>query len=328
MTTLLSRRNFGAVLGGGAAAALFPIGMTAIFFSLPALKSPFKLSVITDEISQDFGHALEVAAKEFGLGYVELRTLWNKNIINLDEKELSEARRLLKQYDLKVTDIASPLFKTDWPEAPKSKYSPEKPQFGADYSFTEQGGVLERSMAVAKALGTNRIRCFDFWRLEDPKPFRAAMDEKLRETADQLTGKNFTLLLENEFACNTATGAEAARTLQAVPSANLKLNWDPGNAAYRGELAFPEGFSKLPKDRIGHMHCKDVVRKSDGTYEWAPMGGGLIDYVGQFRALMNSGYQGTMSLETHWRGAGSAEESSRQSFAGMKKQLAEAGALL
>jgi hypothetical protein len=34
-----------------------------------------------------------------------------------------------------------------------------------------------------------------------------------------------------------------------------------------------------------------------------------------------------MSLETHWRGAGSEEESSRQSMAGMKELLSKAGAL-
>ncbi len=53
----------------------------------------FGLSVITDEITQDFGHALEVASKEFGLGFVELRGLWNKNIVALDEKEVAEARK-------------------------------------------------------------------------------------------------------------------------------------------------------------------------------------------------------------------------------------------
>jgi sugar phosphate isomerase/epimerase len=295
--------------------------------ALAAMNTRFKLSVITDEISQDLGHALEIASGEFGLGYVELRTMWKKNIINLDEKETAEVGRLLKKYGLQVTDIASPLFKTDWPGAPKSKYSPEKPQFGADYTFAEQGEVLERSIAAAKAVGTDRIRCFDFWRLDDPRPFRAAMDEKLRETAGALAAKNITLLLENEFGCNTATGAEAARTLRAVPSPNLKVNWDPGNAAYRGEIAFPDGFEKLPKDRIGHMHCKDVVRKADGGFEWAAMGRGLIDYEGQFRALLQAGYSGTMSLETHWRGAGSAEESSRQSIAGLKALLKKAGAM-
>jgi L-ribulose-5-phosphate 3-epimerase len=321
-----SRRNFLATLGGAAAASLICRSGSGAS-SLPATNTRFKLSVITDEISQDFGHALEVASKEFGLSYVELRGLWKKNVINLDEKETAEARRLLQKFGLQVTDIASPLFKTDWPGAPVSSFSPKKPQFGADYSFAQQGEVLERSVAAAKALGTDRVRCFDFWRLDDPKPFREAMDSKLRDTAAQVTPKNITLLLENEFACNTATGAEAVRTLKAVQSPNLKLNWDPGNAAYRGEIAFPDGFANIPKDRIGHMHCKDVSRKADGSFEWAAMGRGIIDYVGQFRAMLQAGYSGTMSLETHWRGAGTEEESSRQSFAGMKELLNKAGAL-
>jgi L-ribulose-5-phosphate 3-epimerase len=321
-----SRRNFLATLGGAAAASLICRSGSGAS-PLPAISSRFKLSIITDEISQDFGHALEVATKEFGLAYVELRGMWNKNIINLDEKEIAEAKRLLEKFGAQVTDIASPLFKTDWPGAPVSTYSPKKPQFGADYTFAQQGEVLDRSIAAAKALGTDRVRCFDFWRLQDPKPFREAMDAKLRDTAAQVAGKNITLLLENEFACNTATGAEAGRTLKAVQSPNLKLNWDPGNAAYRGEIAFPDGFANIPKERIGHMHCKDVSRKADGTFEWAAMGRGIIDYVGQFRALAQAGYSGTMSLETHWRGAGSPEESSRQSMAGMKELLSKAGAL-
>ncbi len=321
-----SRRNFLAALGGAAAASLIcRSGSGAL--PLPASSSRFKLSIITDEISQDFGHALEVASKEFGLAHVELRGMWNKNIINLDEKEIAEAKRLLEKFAVQVTDIASPLFKTDWPGAPVSTYSPKKPQFGADYTFAQQAEVLERSIAAAKALGTDRVRCFDFWRLEDPKPFREAIDAKLRDTAAQVAGKNITLLLENEFACNTATGAEAGRTLKAVQSPNLKLNWDPGNAAYRGEIAFPDGFAAIPKERIGHMHCKDVVRKADGTFEWAAMGRGIVDFVGQFRALAQAGYSGTMSLETHWRGAGTAEESSRQSMAGLKEQLKKASAL-
>jgi sugar phosphate isomerase/epimerase len=57
------------------------------------------------------------------------------------------------------------------------------------------------------------------------------------------------------------------------------------------------------------------------------MGGGIIDYVGQFRALRKAGYRGVVSLETHWRGAGTPEASSRESMAGMKDLLRRAGAL-
>ncbi len=136
------------------------------------------------------------------------------------------------------------------------------------------------------------------------------------------------LLLENEHDCNTATGVEGVRTLNAVRSPSFKLNWDPGNAAMHGETPYPDGYDRLPKDRIGHVHCKDVARKPDGTgNEWAAMGRGLIDWVGQFRALKRDDYHNAISLETHWRGAGTAEESTRQSMAGMKEQLRKAGAL-
>ena len=57
------------------------------------------------------------------------------------------------------------------------------------------------------------------------------------------------------------------------------------------------------------------------------MGRGVIDWTGQFTALKRDGYHFAVSLETHWRGAGTPEESSRQSWAGMKNQLRAAGAL-
>ncbi len=48
------------------------------------------------------------------------------------------------------------------------------------------------------------------------------------------------------------------------------LNWDPGNAARLGDRLYPDSYERLPKDRIGHAHWKDVARKPDGSgYEWA-----------------------------------------------------------
>jgi L-ribulose-5-phosphate 3-epimerase len=292
------------------------------------MNSPFRITVITDELGQDFGRACEVASREFGMDWVELRGMWNKNILKLDAAEVAEARRILEKYKLRVTDIASPLFKVDWPGAPKSKFSPTGAQFNADFTYDQQGEVLERSIALAKAFHTDRVRCFDFWRLEDPAPYRAAMNAKLLEAANAAGKQGIILILENEFACNTATGAEAAQTLAAVQSSSFMLNWDPGNAAGRGETPYPGGYNLLPKDRIGHCHCKDIAKITDAKEPpWAAMGRGAIDWVGQFTALKREGYHYAVSLETHWRGAGTPEESSRQSWAGMKDQLRKAGAL-
>jgi sugar phosphate isomerase/epimerase len=53
----------------------------------------------------------------------------------------------------------------------------------------------------------------------------------------------------------------------------------------------------------------------------------LIDWTAQFRALKSIGYRNAVSLETHWRGGGSPEASSRISWAGMKKALEASGTL-
>ena len=320
MPASIARREF---LAGMAAMSVSTAASR--LFALPDSSSPFRVAVINDEISQDFGHSCEVAARDFGMGWIELRGMWKKNICSLDEREVAEAQQILEKYQLQVTDIASPLFKVDWPGAPKSKFSEAK-NFNATFTLGQQDEVLERAIAMAKAFRTDRVRCFDFWRLEDQAPYRAAINDKLREAANKAAKAGIILVLENESACNTATGAEAAKVLSAVESPSLMLNWDPGNAAASGELPYPDGYQLLPKDRIGHCHCKDVVKKGK-KYEWAPMGGGLIDWAGQFRALKADGYRYAVSLETHWNGGGSPEECSRKSWTGMKKLLEQSQAL-
>src|SRR6185437_8371119 len=287
---------------------------------------PFRVAVINDEISQDFDHACSVAAKDFGLGWIELRGMWDKNITNLDASQIAEAKRILAKYKLKVTDIASPLFKVDWPGAPLSKQSERRDTFHAGDDFKAQDALLEHCIDLAKSFDTDRIRCFDFWRLDDVKPYRAAINDKLREAARRLAKEKLILVLENEMSCNTATGEEAAATLAAIPERNFMLNWDPGNAAtFPDSEPYPKGYDLLPKKRIGHCHAKNVVRKADGKWEWAPVGTGVVDWPAQLRALNRDGYRYAVSLETHWRGAGTPEASSRISMAGLKDALKQAG---
>jgi L-ribulose-5-phosphate 3-epimerase len=330
MRTQLSRREFIAGLGAVAAVnrrlSASPLRSSSMASSAQLARSPFKIAVINDEISQDFGHACEVASQQFGMEWMELRSMWDKNVASLDANEIAEAQRILKKNNLRVTDIASPLFKVDWPNAPKSKFSPKRDQFNASFTYEQQEGVLDRAIALAKAFSTDRIRCFDFWRLDDQGPYRQAINDRLQQAAEKIGRLGLILILENEAACNTATGAEAAKVLSGVPSRSFMLNWDPGNAATLGEKPYPDGYNLLPRDRIGHCHCKDAV-KTAGGYEWAAMGKGMIDWVGQYIALKRDGYHHVVSLETHWRGAGTPEASTIQSWAGMKSALQQAGAL-
>ena len=318
----LSRRQFSAAAAAAAASLLLPRRMRAA-------SSAFKIGVISDEISQDFDHACYVIAKEFGLQWVELREVWGKNLQVISDAQIGEAQKILAKYSLQVTDISSPLFKVDWLGAPRSQYGSKEDLHGADEaSFKQQDDVLARSIALAKQFKTNKVRCFDFWRIDDVKSYRAAINAKLQQAAETAAKQNVLLVLENEFACNTATGREAGATLAGVQSPNLALNWDPGNAVMRGELdAYPNGWNAIPKARIHHCHVKNAIKDDKGTIVWSPVDKGYVDWAAQFRALKAIGYSNAVNLETHWKGGGTPEESSRISWAGMKKDLQQANAI-
>lgn len=299
------------------------------------MNCPFRLAVINDEISADFDHACSVAANDFGLQWIELRSMWNKNVTDLNAEEVDRSRQILEKYKLRATDIASPLFKVHWPGAPQSKEGPRRDEFHADFDFKQQDNLLERCLELCKAFQTDRIRCFDFWRIEDPKPYRDAINQKLTDAARTCAKQNIILLIENEMACNTGSGKEAIATMKAIREPNFMLNWDPGNSAtFTDDVPYPDDYNQLPKNRIGHCHCKDTIRKPDGKFEWAPVGGGVVDWVGQFKAFQRDGYHYAVSLETHWHGGkpepgsnmGIPEASSRASMKGLKEALAKAGA--
>jgi sugar phosphate isomerase/epimerase len=322
---ILSRREFIAMAGGAVAGC----SVAPNFSMAQSLKGPFRIAVINDEVSQDFDHACYVAAHDFGMSWIEIRGMWGKNIMDLDAAQINESRKILSKYSLKVTDIASPLFKTDWPGAPRSPYGSKGDLHGApEVTFKQQDEILERSISLAKQFDTGKVRCFDFWRLDDVAPHRQAIDEKLRSAAETCGKQGILLVLENEFACNTATGREAARTMNAVKTPHLALNWDPGNAVMRNELdAFPVAWELIPKDRIHHCHCKNAIKGAGDKIEWAPVDKGYIDWTAQFRALKQIGYRDAVSLETHWHGGGTPEQSTRISWAGMKSALESAKAI-
>jgi L-ribulose-5-phosphate 3-epimerase len=50
-----------------------------------------------------------------------------------------------------------------------------------------------------------------------------------------------------------------------------------------------------------HCHAKDAATNEEGKIESVPVGTGVIDWKGQIKELLDSGYKGYLSLETHWR---------------------------
>jgi len=71
------------------------------------------------------------------------------------------------------------------------------------------------------------------------------------------------------------------------------------------------------------MHTKAVKKApATGELQYVPVGEGMIDFHGQFAALRDDGYDGTMSLETAYsRPDGNKVESTRECLEGLLRVL-------
>jgi sugar phosphate isomerase/epimerase len=255
---------------------------------------------------------------------VELRFLWNKYVTELSAEDVKKAKDLLAKHNLRVSVVDSAYFKTLLPGT-ASKFA-EGQRDPLQSEFSQQNAILERAIARAKDFGTDKVRIFSFLRVPDPHTVFDRVAKELERTAGIAQREDIRLVLENEFSCNVATGAEGSAMLKAVRSSALGLNWDPGNAYDAGETPFPDGYEALDKKRMWHVHLKDAAPGAKpGESKWMPIGSGKIDYLGQFRAIIKDSYEGTMSLETHYLNAAKNKEgSSRESMEGLLKVIREA----
>ena len=317
MRLTLTRRDF---LGAALLAA--PAGLSLAKARGASRSLPFKLGVITDEISEDFDEALGFLSAQ-SLGYCELREMWNKNLMNLSPQELERVKHAIQKHHLRVSDIASPLFKYNLPEMP-ARANEKRDTFNATFTDQDTDDLLRRAAELAHFFDTNLIRIFSYWRVDEPEKAYPHVRDRLARAADVAGKHGVVLVLENEHTCNVGTGKELGRLVKELNSPHLRGLWDPANATQLGEVPYPDGYREV-RGVFAHMHVKDVKKDpATGKLIWMPVGGGMIDYLGQFKALRHDEYNGTMSLETHYRRPdGNRLESTRESLQGLLKLLHE-----
>lgn len=264
------------------------------------MTSHFRIAAITDEFSPDIETAVR-SMSEIGMAGAELRMVFGKNVVDLTDEELDRAIAMVRGRGLEIVSIASPLLKCVLPDAPGVDARFQKDMFASKHTFEDQPRLAARAFEIARRAGAPIIRVFSYWRTVQPEECFGRIVEALRNLADQAAPHGLTIGLENEHACNIATGEETARLLTALEHPNLKVVWDPANALVSGEDPFPGGYRKIPPGRIVHIHAKDCQIENHKV-AWAPLGEGIIDWKGQVEALAHDGYQGWISLETHWSG--------------------------
>jgi sugar phosphate isomerase/epimerase len=246
----------------------------------------FKISIISDEVSQDLKR-VAVFAKRFNLDGVEIRSVWSKGP-HLLLQEADEIKRILSEYGLKVSAIASPFFKAD---------------IDNENEYKEHLNILRNCIELAIRLDAKIIRGFTFWRKGELGSYIDRILEKYQKPLEMIEGEDVILGIENEPSTFVGNGRELSIFLSRINSKKVKAVWDPGNDIFdpSGEIPYPDGY-RYVKNWIVHVHVKDGIRMGeDGKPEVTAFGKGEVDYRGQFKALKDDGYKGYISLETHWR---------------------------
>ena len=246
-----------------------------------------KLSVFTDEVSQDLQAALRLAVR-YRLDGVELRTVWSKPIQHLSADEVDRVRGLLDQHELACAAIASSVFKCELDDEPARRDH-------LDY--------LLSCIRIAKTLGTNIIRVFTFWKRGPAEPVWERVKRHFRPAIPMAEQEGVILAVENEHSTYVSTAAETQRFVSEIDSPVVRVVWDPCNEVHAegGVTPYPDGY-ELVRPFTVHVHVKDADRDPQtGQPRLTPVGDGDIDWTGQLKDLLQSAYDGYVSLETHWR---------------------------
>lgn len=257
-----------------------------------------QISVVTDEISQDFEHALDVAA-EYNITAIDVRTLWNKNIALLNENELLKMKKALEERNMHINVITSPFGRS---VLPTSRYSTKKKKSlvrNTKYNL----GLFKRIIEIADYFSTSNIRIFSFFqkRKNKVKNKWEEMISSLRPYVKIAEDLGKTLLLENDYLLMVANIENTKRFFEDLNSEALKLILDPGNYYMEGDPTTPEAYSYFyEKDLVKHIHVKDPKYMIPGIMGiFTVVGEGKIDYESLFKQAIDFDYKGYFCLETH-----------------------------
>lgn len=248
-----------------------------------------RLSVITDEVSQDFEEAAKFCVRH-GMECVDIRSVENKNPFEMTEDDFLRIQDTCVKYGLAVVCIDAPMFKCSIRDEETAREHVEQ---------------FRRLAEIARKIGCRLIRGFDFLNEGASLDERAKAFEPVIEIC-----KAFDVIyaLEYDPSVHSCTPAKVRALLDRVNSPFVQALYDPGNAFFADPDArpFPDEYLLL-KDRIAHIHVKDAVLR-DGRAEAVRVGTGLVNYRELFRALSADGYTGAVALETHYRLNGTLSE--------------------
>ncbi|MFB7889405.1 sugar phosphate isomerase/epimerase family protein [Cellulosimicrobium cellulans] len=237
------------------------------------------LSGFADEISPDVETQC-VVASELGLGFVELRSAWGTNVLDLDDGQRERVASLLRKHDLRVSSIGSPVGK-----------------IFVDEDFDAHLVRMRHAARVAQELEAPYVRVFSFFVRPgtDPGAWRDVVLRRMAALAEVARGAGVVLVHENEKDIYGDVPERCLDVVESVGSPHLALAWDSANFVQVGVRPFTDGYALL-RPYLEYVQVKDALAATGAV---VPAGRGDGQVPETVRALRDDGFDGFFSLEPH-----------------------------
>ena len=245
-----------------------------------------RLSAFADEISADLDEQVAALRRE-NIHFLELRGVWNTNVLDLTDQQISTIKQVLDAHDIGVSAIGSPIGKMP-----------------INSSFDEHLQRFERAITLAQIFQAPFMRIFSFYppveaetsgeSSADQLEWREEALRRLRELTARARAAHVILLHENEKDIYGDTIARCVDLLQSINDDHFQAILDPANFIQCGQIPYPDAYEAV-QPWLRYVHVKDA--QPDGSVV-AP-GEGAVRWPELLRRLRQDGYDGFFSLEPH-----------------------------
>lgn len=245
----------------------------------------YKTAIITDEVSQDLATAAALA-NAFKLDALEIRSVNEKSLLEMNNADFREIKRVADDRGLEICALATSVFKCSLDD---------------ENAYRAHMEGLKRCVEAAKLWNSKIIRTFTFWNTHNGTCDFDRIADKYQEAIQVARDGGVVLAIESEPSVCTSNIARLVQFLKNLSSDVVGALYDPGNeiADHQAPPPYPVGYECL-KPFIKHVHLKDL-RQTETGFEPALIGRGDVNFYGVINSLKVDGYQGYVSVETHFR---------------------------
>lgn len=254
----------------------------------------FQLAAFADESSPLLSGQID-ALKRNGYGFLEIRSIAEKNVARLSVQEAEEIKAKLEAEGLSVDRIGSPIGKIP-----------------IDGDFEEHLELLRHTLTLANVFGAKYLRLFSFFIPQDhpAEQYESLVIERMGKMAEISKSFGVTACHENEKGIYGDVADRCLQLHQAIPS--LKAVFDPANFVQCGQDTLQAWEMLSPY--VQYLHIKDAL--PDGQVVAPGQGMGNIKQIMEKYAAKGGRL---LTLEPHlyeFAGIKSLEQKGQESLVG------------